>query len=71
MLPRAAARFGPFPHILDEGKAGHGRDGRRAKPPDGPARAASSSPRPVIRGESLPVAIMQFEGGPERRLYGP
>jgi hypothetical protein len=52
MLLRAAICFGAFPRMLDGRKAGHGRDGRRAKPPDGPARA-SSSPRPVIRGERV------------------
>jgi hypothetical protein len=48
--------FGPFPRIRDEGKAGYGRDGRRAEPPDGPARA-SSSPRPVIRGERVGLHV--------------
>lgn len=57
-----------FPRLRD-GRKAHGRDGRTAERPDGPARA--SSPRPVIRGESPPVAIIEFEGGPERRLYGP
>ena len=38
-----------FPRLRD-GRKAHGRDGRTAKRPDGPARA--SSPRPVIRGES-------------------
>ena len=32
-----------------DGRKAHGRDGRTAQRPDGPARA--SSPRPVIRGK--------------------
>lgn len=37
---------------LLDGRKAHGRDGRTAQRPDGPARA--SSPRSVIRGESPP-----------------
>jgi hypothetical protein len=62
MLLRAVVRpgrpsFAPFPRIRDGGKAGGGRDGRTAKRPDGPARA-SSSPRPVIRGETFESLVL-------------
>jgi len=46
---------------LLDGRKAHGRDGRTAQRPDGPARA--SSPRPVIRGESLPVDCLVAAGG--------
>jgi len=46
---------------LLDGRKAHGRDGRTAKRPDGPARA--SSPRSVIRGESPPVDRLLINSG--------
>ena len=40
---------------LLDGRKAHGRDGRTAQRPDGPARA--SSPRPVIRGKVTPLIV--------------
>jgi hypothetical protein len=44
-----------FPYLRD-GRKAHGRDGRTAKRLDGPA--GTSSPRPVIRGESPPDELL-------------
>ena len=46
---------------LFDGRKAHGRDGRTAQRPDGPARA--SSPRSVIRGESHPFDRLIAAGG--------
>ena len=46
---------------LLDGRKAHGRDGRTAQRPDGPARA--SSPRSVIRGESPPVDRLVTNSG--------
>jgi len=46
---------------LLDGRKANGRDGRTAQRPDGPARA--SSPRSVIRGESLPVERLVTNSG--------
>ena len=46
---------------LLDGRKAHGRDGRTAQRPDGPARA--SSPRSVIRGESPLVDRLVTDSG--------
>lgn len=49
-----------FPRLLD-GRKAHGRDGRTAKRPDGPAR--DFSPRPVIRGKVPPLLSSTSRAG--------